>query len=410
MIKRWLIIQFSVCALFLNVQANSHVVRAGQSLQAAINKARPGDTLVIGRGLYRQGTIIINKQLTLQGEGYPVFDGQHKNEVFIVTAPHVILDGLQVQNTGRSSLVDMAGIKLQNVMHVTVRRCRIYNTTYGVYLQNSRDCTIEGNEIKASALDELQSGNGVHAWKCERLLIRNNSLSGHRDGIYFEFVTGSLIEANRSFNNIRYGLHFMFSHNDTYRGNTFESNGAGVAVMYTKGVVMEGNTFFHNWGDAAYGILLKDISDSRIEHNRFYKNTVGIFMEGSSRLTVSRNDFNGNGWAMRIQASCEKNTFSTNNFLGNSFDVTTNGSLMLNDFTGNFWDKYEGYDLDRDGIGDVPHYPVSLYSVITEKMPAAMILYRSILTGILDQAEKVLPSVTPDHLKDDKPRTKKWTL
>jgi nitrous oxidase accessory protein len=264
--------------------------------------------------------------------------------------------------------------------------------------------------VRASAKDELQSGNGVHAWKCNNLIIKNNSLSGHRDGIYFEFVTGSLITNNKSFGNIRYGLHFMFSHNDIYSYNTFSDNGAGVAVMYTKGVTMYKNTFYHNWGDASYGLLLKEIADSKIERNRFLKNTVGIFMEGSSRIHVAGNEFSDNGWAMRIQASCDDNVFEKNNFMGNSFDVATNGTMMLNTFNGNYWDKYDGYDLDRNGIGDVPYYPVSVYAVITERIPTAMILYRSFLTNIMDQVEKVMPSIIPDQLKDDKPRTKKWRL
>ncbi|HYC29538.1 MAG TPA: NosD domain-containing protein, partial [Chitinophagaceae bacterium] len=191
---------------------------------------------------------------------------------------------------------------------------------------------------------------------------------------------------------------------------TFRNNGAGVAVMYTKGVTMKGNTFFHNWGDAAYAILLKDISDSKIENNTFRKNTVGIFMEGSSRIHISGNQFIDNGWAMRIQASCDANVFEKNNFLGNSFDVATNGTLMLNTFRQNFWDKYDGYDLNRDLTGDVPHYPVSVYSVITERIPTAMILYRSFLTNIMDQVEKVMPTVIPEQLKDEEPRTKKWNL
>ncbi|RYY22156.1 MAG: nitrous oxide reductase family maturation protein NosD [Chitinophagaceae bacterium] len=393
-----------------NAQGAVRRLQEGRSLQEMLDKAADGDTIRIDKGYYKQNNILIRKAVTLIGNGYPVFDGVSKNEVFIVLSNNVKIIGLQIQNTGRSSLVDMAGIKLQNVSGVTVSRCRIYNTTYGVYLQNSKHSIIENNEIKASALDELQSGNGVHAWKCEHLLISSNLLAGHRDGIYFEFVTESLIQGNTSSGNIRYGLHFMFSHNDTYSNNVFKYNGAGVAVMYTKGVIMRGNTFYHNWGDAAYGILLKDISDSKIEQNRFDRNTVGIYMEGSSRIHVANNEFINNGWGMRIQASCDQNVFEKNNFLGNSFDVATNGTMMLNTFRSNYWDKYDGYDLDRNGVGDVPHYPVSVYSVITERIPTAMILYRSFLTNIMDQVEKVMPSLTPDQLKDDSPKTRKWKL
>ena len=82
----------------------------------------------------------------------------------------------------------------------------------------------------------------------------------------------------------------------------------------------------------------------------------------------------------------------------------------LNTFRGNYWDKYEGYDLNRDGTGDVPYHPVSVYSILSERIPATMILYRSFLTNIMDQAEKVMPSIIPDQLRDDAPKTKKWKL
>lgn len=385
-------------------------VRPQLRLQTVLDKAQAGDTIRIAAGFYRQHSIIVRKRLTIIGEDYPVFDGDKQQEIFIIVSDSVSLSGVQIQNTGRSSMIDMAGVKLQNVKNVHISQCKILDATYGVYLQNSSQCTISQNLIKASAKEELQSGNGVHAWKCTNLMINNNTISGHRDGIYFEFVTHSVISHNVSSGNIRYGLHFMFSHNDLYQYNMFKDNGAGVAVMYTKGVTMYRNTFYHNWGDASYGILLKDITDSKIIGNKFNKNTIGIYMEGSNRIHLSNNQFNDNGWALRIQANCDGNIIERNNFSGNSFDVATNGTMTLNNFNGNYWDKYDGYDLDRDGIGDVPYYPVSVYAVITERIPSAMILYRSFLTNIMDEVEKVMPSLTPDQLKDDEPRTKKWPL
>lgn len=398
--------------LMLPAAAFATVIRTGPDslLQHVLDRARPGDTILIAPGTYKQHDIVVRTPVTIIGENYPVFDGEDKYQLFIIAADRVSISGITVQQTGRSSMVDMAGIRLQYVSRVTVSNCRVINTTYGIYLQNSKNCVITNNEIKSSATDELQSGNGVHAWKSDSLLIRANNISGHRDGIYFEFVTGSVITGNNSRNNVRYGLHFMFSHNDTYIRNTFQHNGAGVAVMYSKHVVMVSNIFEEHWGDASYGILLKDISDSRIEFNRFAHNTIGIFMEGSNRIRILANAFTANGWAMRVQASCESNTIENNNFRENSFDVATNGTLMLNTYRNNYWDKYEGYDLNRDGTGDVPYHPVSVYSILSEKIPTSMILYRSFLTNIIDQAEKIMPSIIPDQLRDDKPKMKKWKL
>jgi nitrous oxidase accessory protein len=256
----------------------------------------------------------------------------------------------------------------------------------------------------------LLSANGIHCWKSDSLIIQNNYVSGHRDGIYFEFVTGSSIENNTSVKNVRYGLHFMFSHHNSYIGNTFQNNGAGVAVMYSNHVTMLNNRFLENWGNAAYGILLKDISDSKIKGNLFERNTCGIFLEGSNRIQMISNRFKGNGWAMQIQANCDDNVITHNNFLGNSFDIGTNGDLVLSKFELNFWDHYTGYDLNKDGIGDVPFRPVSMYSVIIESNPASLMLYRSLLVQLLDQAERMVPGITPVSLLDPKPKMKAYKL
>lgn len=379
-------------------------------LQKAIENALPGDTINIQKGVYNEQNILVNKRLVIIGNDYPVIDGQKKGQLIVVTHDSVVIMGLQLQNTGRSSMTDMAAIRLQNVSHVTVNGNKLLNNTYGIYLQNSHYSFIINNLILADAADELNSGNGIHAWKSTNLCIGHNNISGHRDGIYFEFVTDSKIYHNISTHNVRYGLHFMFSHRDIYTNNQFTDNGSGVAVMYSKFVDMHNNIFRHNWGDASYAILLKEISDSKIEYNLFIKNTVGIYMEGTSRIQVRYNEFNENGWALRVQASCDGNSFEKNNFRSNSFDVATNGTMMLNVFSQNYWDKYDGYDLDRNKIGDVPYYPVSMYSVVTERIPSAMILYRSFLTDIMNQVEKLLPSVIPDNLRDDKPMMKSWKL
>jgi nitrous oxidase accessory protein len=240
--------------------------------------------------------------------------------------------------------------------------------------------------------------------------VEENEIQGQRDGIYFEFVTNSVIQNNDSHNNIRYGLHFMFSNNDAYMHNTFKNNGAGIAVMYSKFMLMHSNTFEYNWGDNAYGVLLKEISDSRIYNNTFLQNSVGILMESTNRIEVAQNKFLNNGWALRIQASCSESDVHHNNFSANTFDVATNGTLQLNRFFSNYWDKYEGYDLNRNGAGDVPYHPVSLYSMVIEQNPNSLMLLRSFMVSLLDKAEKAIPSLTPEALVDNHPLMKPLPL
>jgi nitrous oxidase accessory protein len=183
----------------------------------------------------------------------------------------------------------------------------------------------------------------------------------------------------------------------------FKGNGAGVAVMYSKHIAMRQNRFERNWGPAAYGLLLKEINDSYIGGNIFTKNTTGIFMESCNRNRFMKNNFDLNGWAINMLADCIDNRFTQNNFLGNTFDIGTNGSLVLNTFNGNYWDKYEGFDLNRDNTGDIPYHPVSMYSMIIESNPGALMLFRSLIVSLLDKSEKLLPGITPENLKDEKP-------
>jgi nitrous oxidase accessory protein len=377
--------------------------KAFPTIRSAIAAAKAGDTVYVISKTYNESPIVVNKSIVLMGLQTPVLDGNLKHEIMIIEADGVVVEGFHFRNSGFSGYEDVAGLRLMQCRDVTVRNNRFTNTFFGVYGQHAVNCIIQNNTLYSSALDETISGNGIHCWKSDSMIIKGNRVQGHRDGIYFEFVTNSLIEGNTTTGNARYGLHFMFSNDDTYVNNEFNDNGAGVAVMYSKRVTMLHNRFLKNTGTSAYGILLKDISDSHIAGNLFEDNTVGIFMEGSSRIVLSQNQFTANGWAMRMQASCDDIKLSRSNFERNSFDVSTNGSLVLNKFDYNYWDKYQGYDLDKNGIGDVPFRPTSLFSMITERNAAAMMLFRSAIVSLIDKAEKVLPGITPEALRDDKP-------
>lgn len=387
---------------------NAHVIEVGamkpiKSIKRAISIAKVGDTILVHKGVYREGNIVIDKRIVFIGKNFPVLDGQKKYEVLSIQADSVVVQGFKVIKSGYASLTDPCAIKVYNKNHVVIKNNILDDNFFGIYIQNGKNCLIKNNQIVAYGKEEQQIGNGIHCWKSDNLQIIANTISGHRDGIYFEFVTNSVIWRNISTNNIRYGLHFMFSNDDAYITNIFKNNGAGVAVMFTKNVKMFNNYFEENWGDAAYGLFLKEITDSHIIGNRFSRNTSGIHMEGTNRIQVERNVFEANGWAMKIQASCVDNQIVNNNFIGNTFDMGTNGSLVLNRFNSNYWDKYEGYDLDKNGVGDVPYHPLSLFAVLVENTPSAMLLFRSFMITLLDKSEKVLPSITPDNFIDNSP-------
>ncbi|MFI5228717.1 MAG: nitrous oxide reductase family maturation protein NosD [Gemmatimonadales bacterium] len=373
------------------------------TIAAGVAAARDGDTVVVRAGTYREPQVVVGKRIVLDGADAPVLDGQGTHGLILVTADDVTIRGLVLRNVGTSFVEDRAAIKVEHVHGCTIDHDRVENGFFGIYLADVTDCAITANVIHGAARRETEAGNGIHLWTSRRILIADNDVSGQRDGIYFEFVHDSDVRRNVSTSNLRYGLHFMYSDGCRYVGNAFVHNGSGVAVMYTKGVEMENNRFADNWGPAAYGLLLKEISDARLDGNVFTHNTTALVADGANRIVATHNQFTNNGWALRLEASTVDGRFEKNDFVANSFDVATNSRSPSTTFAGNYWDEYRGYDLNRDGTGDVPHRPVRLFSVLVERQPASLIVMRSTFATLLDVAERVLPSLTPDGLVDATP-------
>jgi len=398
--------------ILICASASGGVLEVGQNkaygtVKEAISDASPGDTLYLFQGTYREGTLVIDKPLVIIGKGQPVLDGENKYGILRVESDSVVIRELTLKDVGISYVEDLAAIRIIKSKHCTIESNNLINAFFGIYLERSTDCTIRNNHILGYSEHEMNSGNAIHLWYSSRNLIEGNHTEGHRDGIYLEFVDNSTVQNNMVKDNLRYGLHFMFSDNDSYLNNTFVSNGAGVAVMFSKGIRMEDNEFLDNWGSSSYGLLLKDITDSEIRHNRFSKNTTGIYGEGAIRINITGNDFVRNGWAINMMGSCNDNTVHHNNFLNNTFEVTTDSKRNHNTYDGNYWSENIGsYDLDRDGVSDVPYRPVKLFSFMMANMESSTILMRSLLVDLINHAEKVAPVITPHNLMDHKPLMK----
>lgn len=372
-------------------------------LSSAVAIAQKGDTILILSGVYKVQNLIIKIPLTIIGIGNPTIDGGNKGTIFSVNADNFSIQNLTIINVGRSYTKDYAALLIAHSKHFTVKNLILRNLFFGILIEKSNFGLIENNKISSVSLSEAGSGNGIHMWKASDIVIKNNDLSGLRDGIYLEFVSNSTISNNKSYQNLRYGLHFMFSDNNEYHHNLFKNNGAGVAVMFSKKIKMHHNTFIHNWGSASYGLLLKEINDAEIINNTFEQNTIGINLEGSSRINYTGNTFLRNGWALKVRGACYENKFTNNNFLNNAFDLSYNSELNDNLFKNNFWSEYTGYDLDKNGIGDVPYRPVKLFSYIINQTPETIVLLRSLFVDIINFSEKVSPVFTPDKLLDESP-------
>lgn len=377
------------------------------SVAAAVQAAKPGDRIIVRAGSYPTQDVRVDRRVTISGEGWPVLDAGGEHQVLVIVADSVTVTGLVFRNVATSFVNDRAAVRVDGVTACDVHDNRFERTFFGVYLARTRGCRVTGNRFRGAYRSEATSGNAVHLWNTVGTVVERNEVTGHRDGIYLEFARHARVADNESHDNFRYGLHFMFSDSCAYERNLFTRNGAGVAVMYTNVVVMTGNRFLENEGPTAYGLLLKDINDSRVEGNVFRRNTVALHLEGSNRIKVLGNDFESNGWAVRLLGNSDGGRLERNRFVANSFDLSTNAASTTATLDANEWDEYRGYDLDRDGFGDVPFRPVRLFAILVQDNEPALILLRSLFIELLDVAERVLPVLSPQGLVDHRPVVRK---
>jgi nitrous oxidase accessory protein len=395
--------------LILPIFAFSAVFKVGnnekyKTIKSAIAAAKSGDTVFVHKGHYLEGTINLQQSITLIGIDRPVIDGNMDGEIITFNADHIVLKGFKLINSGRDEIRSIAAVHIYTSADSVIDNNIFENNHFGIYVQRGLRILISNNKITTNrGTSEENIGDGIHLLGSREIWVKNNYISGHKDGIYLEKNAKCFIFHNLSRHNLRYGLHFMFSNDSVYTGNVFDNNEAGVAVMYAMNVSMYHNKFINNWGDSVFGLLLKEISYSRIKGNTFQNNTTAIFADGATKIDFYDNQFENNGWAIKINSNCMENKVMKNNFINNTFDVSTNGSVVMNEFRLNYWDKYEGYDLDKDKIGDVPFHPLSLYSVLVEQNASVMLLFRSFLVDMLDRTEKIIPSLTPESFVDDQP-------
>lgn len=383
-----------------------------KTIKEAVEKASTGESILVAAGVYYEHDIVISKSIKIIGAtepSRPVIDIAEKGSGFLIEVDHVEVSNFFIKNSGFSHTEEMAGIKVSKSSDCIIKNNILKNNNFGIYLAESKSCLIADNHVYGTNKSESLSGNGIHIWNGQNMTIENNELVGNRDGIYFEFVNNSTIRKNKSTGNLRYGLHFMYSHYNEYRENVFSGNECGVAVMYSRGVQMFRNRFEHSHGSSSYGLLLKDINDSAVVGNIFLDNTIGIFIDGTTRTNFEGNLFKSNGWALRVLGDTDSNKFTRNDFISNTFDVATNATSNDNEFTGNYWNRYKGLDLNNDGFGDEAYHPVHLSSMLISNYQASILLIHSLFFTILDQIESALPVLTPKTYNDVHPRMARVT-
>jgi len=160
----------------------------------------------------------------------------------------------------------------------------------------------------------------------------------------------------------RYSLHFMYSRFNLVDSNHYEHNSVGIFLMYSDSVVVKNNYIAYANGPTGMGIGFKETSDVEIDGNKILYCATGLYIDVSPYDPEATNRIHDNTIAFTSIAvdflnDWKGNIFERNYFKGNMVQVSVagGGSANRNVWKGNYWDDYEGFDLNHDDIGDQPY-------------------------------------------------------
>ena len=376
---------------------------------AALAASAPGDTVLLQRGVHA-GPLQVVRAVTLRGEPGAVLDGGGRATALLVGADGVVVEDLRIRGSGNRVITIDSGVRVISASRVVLRRLVLADVLYGIYAERAEGLRIESCALtgRVKPLDESGNGNGIHLWNCHDASLRENEVERFQDGIYLAFAHRTHVAENELRDCGRYGLHTMYCQENELSRNLFTRNTAGCAIMFSNGLRVRRNDFVHNRGSRTYGILLRDCSGGEFAENRLVDNTVAVFMDNSNRNQLRGNLFQDNGWGLLMFSSCAGNVTAGNTFLNNDYPVALDMRYSDNRFddgrTGNFWSENAPYDLDGDGVSDIPYSPVSAFAFLSKQYPDLSLLAKSPAVAAVTVGERVFPALRPSEIVDRYPR------
>lgn len=385
--------------------AAAHVARSSFDLHAALRNAQRGDTIFVPAGVY-VGNFIINKKLTLIGRDWPMLNANGKGSCLTITADSCTITGFVVTSCGGMLVDEDAGILIKSHHNVIVGN-RLRDILFGIYLFQSDQNTIAENHIVGRKQLELgERGSGIHLWNSRANRLIGNVITDVRDGFYIQYANHTFIAHNEVFG-VRYGLHYMYADSNVFLQNEFHHNVAGAAIMYSRGIHMRHNVFAHNRGFSSFGILFQDCHEAVADSNVIVDNAVGMFFEASTGNQFRCNLVAQNDVALQMYQNSVQNLFSENNFIDNLSPLSLVGKRTETHWSkngrGNYWSAYEGYDLDHDGIGDVPMKIQNVFDYLEGRAPNLRLYLYSPASQALAAATKAFPIIDINKEVDEHP-------
>jgi nitrous oxidase accessory protein len=381
---------------------NVHHIAQGDSISAVLRNALPGDTVYIHAGEYVEN-LRIDTPLVVIGKNYPRIRGSYNGHVILVNASGTIIEGLKISESGTRLIDDMACVRIE-ADSVVIRNNIITRPLHGIYVKGGSYTILSNNRIEGR-LDLIPEdrGNGIHLWNSQHNRVFDNEIFNVRDGIYFSFTNKTEIYQNY-IHHVRYGLHYMYSDENNFTENLFEKNVAGAALMYSKRIVFSKNVFARCRGFRAYGIFYQSMDYTKAIDNLIIDNSRGVFFSNCNFNRLENNDIVDNDLAIQVMGNGEDNIVIHNNFINNLSSLVEDNkntrTTWAEESGGNYWSDYQGYDLDGDGLGDVPHKIQNVFQVLETNIPEIRFYLYSPAAEILEIAERSLPILELGTEKD----------
>lgn len=379
-----------------------HATSAGAEplgIAERIATARPGDEIVLPPGVFREH-VVVDKSVTLAGVAGTVLDGGGAGTVVTLSAPGVVLRNLTVRGSGDSYVREDAGIKIDGASDVRIENVRVLDSLFGIHVSRGDGCVIERSTVVGKDLPHVRRGDGIRLWYSSGCELRDNTVERSRDVIIW-YSKGTRVERN-VVRTSRYGLHYMYSDGNVFRGNRFEENQVGATIMYSRGVELTGNSFSWSNGPAAYGLLVKDSDDILIDSNRFVSNSSALFFDNSPQrkdgwLRVTGNFIARNDVAVEMLPMVRRIELGSNAFVANRLPIriagegTADGNDWAPGGRGNYWSDAIVHDRDGDGISEIPYRVESTFEVLSDRHPALAFFDQTPAAQAIDGAARLFP-------------------
>jgi len=377
-------------------------------LQDAIDKAPAGSILKLPAGVYK-GSIIIDKPLSIIGQSKGVvIDGENNGTVITTKGSYITLKNLTIINSGsRHENLD-AAIKLSDGKQNEITNCQIKNCLFGIDVQMVNNSIIQDNNITSKNLDLGLRGDGLRLWYSNDNIIRHNRLYKSRDMVVW-YSHGNLIENNYA-EYCRYSLHFMYAGKNYVKNNTYKFNSVGIFFMYSQDTIAEGNVVQSSLGATGMGIGLKDASNFTLKNNTVIYCAQGLYIDRSpfepdTHNIIEDNKILYNAEAIHFHSLSIHNIIKNNIIQGNIEDVINDSNrdrTEHNEIVGNYWDNYEGFDKNNDGIGDTSHKVYQYADQLWVFNPDVKFFYGSPVISLLNFLSRLAPFSKPLFLMEDK--------